>query len=41
VASSTIARSTTLRAIGPTVSSVGENGITPARDERPLVGRNP
>jgi hypothetical protein len=36
-----IARSTTLRANGPTASIVVEKGITPARDERPLVGRNP
>ncbi len=41
ITSSRIARSTTLRAIGPTVSSVDESGITPARDTRPADGRSP
>ena len=36
-----IARSETCRASGPAVSSVNERGMTPPREESPMVGRTP
>src|SRR5438067_533790 len=41
ISSNTSAQSSTVRQIGPTLSIVQLNGITPYRLMRPYVGRNP
>src|SRR2546428_12446695 len=41
IASSTVAQSSAVRAIGPSLSSVHESAIAPLRETRPYVGRRP
>src|SRR5712691_4910847 len=41
IASSTVAQSSAVRAIGPSLSSVHESAMAPFRDTSPYVGRRP